>query len=90
MAKKVINFKKSNHIDQAERYLWALAIGQKPNDQFILKDLLTIFQSQKNDFDNRLCETLILTITSMASKLNTHQVMTYHFLIKIFNKLKLF
>lgn len=70
-----IEFTQKENLNSAERYLLALSLGRCPNED-ILKDLFTTWTD--NSLDEKLEETLILTITALARKLNdTHNIRKY-------------
>lgn len=71
-AMKKLHLDNENHLDNCERYLWALSFAAQPNP-IILEDLLHKFQNFKN-VPEKLKETLILTIASMAKKLRTSKL----------------
>lgn len=66
---KTIHLDKEEQIDANERYLWALAFSPHPNSE-IIRDLLKKFVREDN-IPDKVQETLILTLASMAQKLFT-------------------
>lgn len=65
---KTIHLEKDEHLDYNERYLWALSLSPLPNPD-IVQDLLKKF-TKTTDLPQKVKETLILTIASMANKLS--------------------
>jgi hypothetical protein len=61
---KKLHFDREDHLDLSERYLWALSMSANPNPD-ILKDLLDRYRKNDN-FPEKVKETLILTVASMA------------------------
>ncbi|XP_074032017.1 microsomal triacylglycerol transfer protein [Leptinotarsa decemlineata] len=65
---KKLHFDKEENINSVERYLWSLSFSSKPNPE-IVKGLLKKFSKDIN-IPEKVKETLILTIASMAQKLS--------------------
>ncbi|CAG9865398.1 unnamed protein product [Phyllotreta striolata] len=69
---KRLHFEKHDLTDLSERYLWALAFSPRPRPE-VIKDLLDKF-SKLNDIPEKVQETLVLAVASMARKLHhVHQ-----------------
>lgn len=66
-AMKKLHFDEKKMEEYSERYLWALSMSSRQNEQ-ILKDLLKKYQRSQN-IPRKLEETLILSIASMAHRL---------------------
>lgn len=66
-AMKKLHFEKKNHEELSERYLWALSISSQPNPE-IIQDLLKRY-NKAVDFPEKVKETLVLTLASMAYRL---------------------
>ncbi|KAJ8941576.1 hypothetical protein NQ314_010350 [Rhamnusium bicolor] len=64
---KKLHFDKEEQLDLSERYLWALSFSSQPNPD-IIKDLLNKYSKLVN-IPEKVKETLILTVASMAYKL---------------------
>ncbi|XP_071445116.1 microsomal triacylglycerol transfer protein isoform X2 [Hetaerina americana] len=69
-AMKSVHFDTNGDPDLAERYLWALSLGSNPKEEVIL-DLLK--RSRKNIENEKLRETLILTMAAMTRQFSKHQ-----------------
>lgn len=65
-AMKQLRFTDDKHFDRLERYMWGLSMGSHPKLDTI-KDLLNKF-FRTPDLNEKLEETLILTIAAMTDK----------------------
>ncbi|XP_059617480.1 microsomal triacylglycerol transfer protein [Phlebotomus argentipes] len=65
--KKVLKFSKSEDFPHVERYLQSLAVGSQPKPA-VVKDLLEMLRKDNHE-NEKYTETLIQTISSMASNL---------------------
>lgn len=93
---KKLHFEKKNHEEYSERYLWALSISPQPNPD-IINDLLRKYRKLV-DIPEKVKETLVLTMASMAyrlqkvphilnkQKVNTVYMMNLHSFGKLYGK----